>query len=154
MKNENNMNSQLAGRLLSLRQKSGHTQEEISDFLGVSRQTISKWETGKSLPDMILIKKICLCYHISSDELLSLTNTDDDSNSLGAQNIEDFLSDKKRKLRSLHVFIAVDLIIWLLLILDSKEMFMFFWGFYVNVLIFMIFAAYAIVRFIWLHLCK
>lgn len=154
MKNENETNSQLADKLLSLRQKSGHTQGEISDFLGVSRQTISKWETGKSIPDIMLIKKICLCYHISSDELLSLVNTEGGSDALDTQPIDDILSVKKRKLHTLHIFIIADLIIWIFLVLDSKDMFLFFWGFYVNVIIFLIFAAYAIVRFIWLHLYK
>lgn len=50
--------------------KSGLSQEEVAEKLGVSRQTISKWETDETLPDMPLAKKLALLYHLSLDELI------------------------------------------------------------------------------------
>ncbi len=60
----------LGNKLLSLRKKEGLSQEEVADKLGVSRQTVSKWETNQSMPDFDKIMPLCNLYGISSDELL------------------------------------------------------------------------------------
>ena len=57
-------------KLKELREKTGITQEGLADKLFVSRQTISNWETGKSLPDVISIIKLSKIYNVSVDELL------------------------------------------------------------------------------------
>lgn len=46
------------------------TQEQVAEKIMVSRQTISNWETGKSLPDIISIMNLSDLYQISIDELL------------------------------------------------------------------------------------
>lgn len=46
------------------------TQEQAAEALMVSRQTISNWENGKSLPDIVSVIKMSELYHISLDELL------------------------------------------------------------------------------------
>lgn len=154
MEKEKDSNSRLAEKLLSLRQTAGFTQEEISGFLGVSRQTVSKWETGKSLPDILLIKKLCQCYHISSDELLGLVDTDGNNGDgdLSDSNIEQFVLAKKNKLRKLHAFLLADFAIWIFLIFIDVQLY--FWYFYGNFLLFIFFIAYHIVRFLWLHMTK
>lgn len=58
-------------KLLKLRKEKGLSQEEVADILNVSRQTISKWETGQSTPDFDKILPLCELYEISSDELLT-----------------------------------------------------------------------------------
>lgn len=58
-------------KLLKLRKGKGLSQEEVADILNVSRQTISKWETGQSTPDFDKIIPICELYEISCDELLT-----------------------------------------------------------------------------------
>lgn len=58
-------------KLLKLRKEKGLSQEEVADILNVSRQTISKWETGQSSPDFDKIIPICELYEISCDELLT-----------------------------------------------------------------------------------
>lgn len=58
-------------RLLDLRKKKGLSQEEVANILNVSRQTISKWETGESSPDFDKIVPICELYEITSDELIT-----------------------------------------------------------------------------------
>lgn len=57
-------------RLLKLRKQKGLSQEEIANIIGVSRQTISKWETGESNPDFDKIVPLCDLYNISTDELI------------------------------------------------------------------------------------
>ncbi len=46
------------------------TQEELAHQLGVSRQTISKWELNRGNPELNKIKEICTLFNCSSDELL------------------------------------------------------------------------------------
>lgn len=57
-------------RLLRLRKQKGLSQEEIANIIGVSRQTISKWETGESNPDFDKIIPLCDLYNITTDELI------------------------------------------------------------------------------------
>lgn len=56
--------------LRDARIKKNITQEDLAESLGVSRQTISSWENGKSYPDIISVIKISDLYQISLDKLL------------------------------------------------------------------------------------
>ncbi|MFG6370093.1 MAG: helix-turn-helix domain-containing protein [Lachnospiraceae bacterium] len=60
----------LGNSFFHARKKSGLTQEEVAQKLGVSRQTISKWETDETLPDIRQSKKMAVLYNISLDELI------------------------------------------------------------------------------------
>lgn len=59
----------LGEKLYELRKKQGLTQEQAADKLGVTRQTISKWETDQSTPDFNKLVPISKLYGISLDEL-------------------------------------------------------------------------------------
>ena len=66
------MDQVLIGNFLSdERRKKGYTQKQLADILIVSDKTISKWETGKSLPDLEMMNLICQTFDISINELLS-----------------------------------------------------------------------------------
>ena len=60
----------LPDRLVKLRKAAGLSQEEVADKLEVTRQTVSKWETGQSSPDLDKVLPLCDLYHITPDELL------------------------------------------------------------------------------------
>lgn len=60
----------IADKIKTLRKSCNMTQEELADKINVSRQTISKWETNVSIPDIESIIKICKLFSISTDELL------------------------------------------------------------------------------------
>lgn len=60
----------LGSSLFSARKKSGLSQEEVAEKLGVSRQTISKWELDETLPDIQQSKKLSNLYHLTLDELI------------------------------------------------------------------------------------
>lgn len=53
--------------------KSGHSQKEIATILDVSPSTVSKWESGSSLPDQSILPKIADLYGVSVDYLLGRT---------------------------------------------------------------------------------
>ncbi len=59
-------------KLLSLRQEKGISQEALGRELNVSRQTVSKWESDLSLPDMKMMITISKFYEISITQLLDL----------------------------------------------------------------------------------
>lgn len=60
----------LGSSLYYARKKSGLTQEAVAEKLGVSRQTISKWETNETLPDIRQSKGLAMLYHMTLDELI------------------------------------------------------------------------------------
>ncbi|NMD45068.1 MAG: helix-turn-helix transcriptional regulator [Clostridiales bacterium] len=57
-------------KLKEARVNAGLTQEQLAQKIMVSRQTISNWENGKSLPDIISIMNLSDLYQISLDDLL------------------------------------------------------------------------------------
>lgn len=60
----------LGNSLFQARKKCGLSQEQVAEKLGVSRQTISKWETDETLPDIRQSKRLALLYRLSLDELI------------------------------------------------------------------------------------
>lgn len=59
-------------KIKELRQKNDMTQEKLADYLFVSYQAVSKWETGVSNPDISLIGPLSKLFNVSADELLGL----------------------------------------------------------------------------------
>ena len=60
----------LGTHIFHARKKSGLAQEEVAEKLGVSRQTVSKWETDETVPDIRQSKKMAVLYKMSLDELI------------------------------------------------------------------------------------
>ena len=66
------MNQGMIGKFLAEERKHAkYTQKQLADILNVSDKTISKWETGKSLPDLEMMSSLCQIFDISINELLS-----------------------------------------------------------------------------------
>lgn len=61
-------------KIYELRKKKNMSQEDLASILNVSRQTISKWETGESNPDFDKIVPLCNFFNISTDEFLKGSN--------------------------------------------------------------------------------
>ena len=64
--------SSISLRIADLRKKSRVTQQELADSIGVSFQTISKWETGINLPDITVLPLLAEYFQVSTDQLLGL----------------------------------------------------------------------------------
>ena len=79
----------LGSGLYHARKKSGLTQENVAEQLGVSRQTISKWETNETLPDIRQSKGLAMLYHMTLDELIEY-----DFDEQQAQQMIDSVSDE------------------------------------------------------------
>ena len=57
-------------RIIQARKQAGLTQEQLGEKLGVSRQAVSKWESGQANPDITYIVEMCRLFDVSSDWLL------------------------------------------------------------------------------------
>ena len=60
----------LADKIISLRKKAGWSQEELAQQLGVSRQSVSKWEGAQSVPDLDRILQLSRLFGVTTDDLL------------------------------------------------------------------------------------
>lgn len=58
--------------ILELRRKSGLSQSELADRIGVTNKAVSKWETGKSKPTTDTLRKLAAIFHVPIEQLLSL----------------------------------------------------------------------------------
>lgn len=67
--------------LVSVRKMHGFSQDELAEKIGVSRQTLSKYETGESLPDIERCKLLAEVLDVSLDELVNYDR--ENSNNLG-----------------------------------------------------------------------
>lgn len=66
------MNNYITGKIIKeLRKKQNLTQTELANILNISDKTISKWETGKGLPDISLIEPLSKALRVSVIELMS-----------------------------------------------------------------------------------
>ncbi len=65
-------------KIKELRKKNDMTQEKLAEYLGVSFQAVSKWETGVAAPDLSLIVPLSRLFCVSTDELFGLSETKED----------------------------------------------------------------------------
>lgn len=65
------MQMTVAEMIKQTRTESNMTQEEFGQKFGITRQSVSAWENGRSMPDLQTLIDICNTYHISLDKLLN-----------------------------------------------------------------------------------
>ena len=74
------------------------TQKQLADLVGVSDKTISKWETGRGIPDTAIMNELCKVLGISINELLSGERLSKDSyNGKAEENMVNLLKDKEQQ---------------------------------------------------------
>ena len=119
----------LGNKLYELRKQAGLSQEAFAEKLGVSRQAVSKWECGASLPDTDNLITIANLYNISLDELIGRPAPAKPDEAQGEDDKEDaeaeaYYSDdgtpadtKRKTLRILHalpypIFATAVFLLW------------------------------------------
>lgn len=112
------MNATLLGTLLKkLRKQANMNQEQLADTLGVSISAISKWETGKNLPDIEKITALSKLFSVSVDDLCHPEQT-----IAKLEGIETFPSNdstpksKKTKLRIVLIIACVLVVLFLIIL--------------------------------------
>lgn len=94
--------------LKRIRKKCGISQEELASIVGVSRQSVSKWEVGDSYPEMNNLLELCKIFHCQISDLVNESLVD--INSLGEEVKESVVKlkkDKQRKVKSISKIIYV-----------------------------------------------
>ena len=108
----------LSERIYQFRRKSGLSQEQLAEKIGVSRQAISKWESGTSTPELEKLLALSECFHITLDELVRAETGNQRENEV-PQNIE---GNKVLKSIELKVGISLCLVGAVCLILSGIMM--------------------------------
>ena len=66
------MNQEKIGKFIAkCRKENGYTQESLAEKLGITDRAISKWENGKSMPDVSIMLELCELLKINVNELLT-----------------------------------------------------------------------------------
>lgn len=108
------MESNINIKISQLRKLAGLTQKQMANILGIPKQSVSKWESGTSMPDWESMVKISKLYGISLDEFtINESNTKLDSNDDMRIRFEDLIeihSDNKRR-QLLLIFSIIFLLI-------------------------------------------
>lgn len=91
------------GQFISqMRKEKGLTQRQLADELLISDRTVSKWETGKGMPDVSLMMPLCEILGINVNELLSGEKlSDEEYRQKAEENIVNILGEKKTNIKKL-----------------------------------------------------
>ena len=79
--------------IADLRKSNGMTQEQLAETLGVSSQTVSKWENEVTMPDIMLLPVIAGCFDITVDELYGGRKTIENRQTIDYDDIPELLYD-------------------------------------------------------------
>lgn len=63
-------NNRMAENIQLLRKRAGMSQEQLAEVTGSSRQTVSKWESGESIPDILACEKMAEAFGVSLEDML------------------------------------------------------------------------------------
>ena len=116
------MNQEKIGKFISkLRKEKNMTQEELAEKLGVTAKSISRWENGKTMPDLSLFNPMCEILGITVNDLMS-GKIVDNKNSISAlgENIINMVSDLENKKRRKNVFLIFVLSIIFVLVIICR----------------------------------
>ncbi len=69
-------------KILDARKKANLSQEEIAEKLNITRQTVSKWESNETVPNINQVKLLAKIYKISLEELLNYNKIDEEIESI------------------------------------------------------------------------
>lgn len=88
----------LEKQLSSLRRQQNLSQEQLAERLGVSRQAVSKWESGAATPELEKLIALCELYHLSLDQLLGLPAPapEQQSAAFSTEALEQLLKEQQR----------------------------------------------------------
>ena len=93
--------------IADLRKSNGMTQEQLAETLGVSSQTVSKWENEVTMPDIMLLPVIAGCFDITVDELYGGRKTIEKRQTIDYDDIPEMLYDAVIDLRVLLLFVCI-----------------------------------------------
>lgn len=155
----------MADKIIILRKKNGWSQEELAEKMGVSRQSVSKWEGAQSVPDLKKILQLAELFGVTTDYLLkdSIENeeytqddiADDNVRKVSLAQANEFLEQRKKAAKriALATFMCIISPITLILfgavsesaIINISEVF----ATTIGLLVLFVFVAFAVVLFVY-----
>ena len=72
--NGREVKSMISENLLTLRKRSGYSQEYVAEQVGVSRQAVAKWESGDTVPDLTNSMALARLYDVTLDDLVNYSS--------------------------------------------------------------------------------
>lgn len=97
----------LAEKIMQLRKKNGWSQEELAEQMHVSRQSVSKWESGTSIPDLNKILLLSQIFGVSTDYLLK-EEMEDRNEILSTEEMEVNVNHATESIRNVSLEEATD----------------------------------------------
>ena len=155
----------MADKIIILRKKNGWSQEELAEKMGVSRQSVSKWEGAQSVPDLKKILQLAELFGVTTDYLLkdSIENEEYTQDDIADNNIRkvslaqanEFLEQRKKAAKriALATFMCIISPIALILfgavsesgVINISEVF----ATVIGLLVLFVFVAFAVVLFVY-----
>lgn len=103
-------------KLYELRKKGGLSQEQLAEQLGVSRQAVSKWESGKAIPESDTLVSISEYFHVTLDYLMKENDTADlESEPVVRYENDKPSTDSGKVKRILGIFVCISGIVFLII---------------------------------------
>ncbi len=104
-------------KLVMLRKQQNLSQEQVSEKLGVARQTISKWELGETTPEMDKLIIISKLYDITLDELMKEDNEGKNVNDPNNMNSQKLAGMTIKFLKGIGIFIFIVAILYVFIMI-------------------------------------
>ena len=98
---------EIGSKIRNARNEAGYTQERAAEALGVSRQTISNWENGRSYPDIVSVIRMSGLYSVSLDHLLKEEETMKDTYTAYLEESTNIVKSRDRLTKAVLIAAAV-----------------------------------------------
>lgn len=114
------MNQEKIGKFIfKLRKEKNMTQEQLAEKIGVTAKSVSRWENGKTMPDLSLFNPLCEILGITVNDLMSgeIVNDKNSIDALG-ENIVNMVSDleiKKKRKNKLLISLVISMFVLLII---------------------------------------
>ena len=118
------MDNKLGNIINELRNKKNLTQKELADKLGISDKAVSRWETGKSFPDLDMLFSISKFFNVSFENLLTARMADDGTDDELMQDIikefNDINKKHSRRMKRILILLVIISIIFIAVIIFTN----------------------------------
>lgn len=94
-------------KIKEIRKKANLSQNEFAQKYGITYQAVSKWENGKNIPDIQILKQICSDYNLSLEELLEMKKKSDNY--------------MKKIIIPIIIFITIIILIYTIIFMNNKN---------------------------------
>ena len=118
------MDNNLGNIISELRNRKNLTQKELADKLGISDKAVSRWETGKSFPDLDMLFRISKFFKVSFNDLLTARMEDDGTDDELMQDIikefNDMNTKHSKRIKIIIIFLIILSIIFTAVIIFTN----------------------------------